>query len=98
VAVAAGTFTYRILCAACACEEIEMAKIGTAHVEVKTVVNEEALTALSERIEAEVFKAARAGLGRALDEVGERLAFRERVLEREARLSGPFSVHADSTS
>ena len=40
-----------------------MAKIGTAHVEVKPVMNEEALAALVERIETAVREAVARGLG-----------------------------------
>lgn len=39
-----------------------MAKIGTAQVEIKPVLNEEALTAITERIENEIREAVARGL------------------------------------
>lgn len=42
-----------------------MAKIGTAHVEIKPVLNEQALADIAARIEAEVAAAIRAGIASA---------------------------------
>ncbi len=40
-----------------------MAKIGTAHIEIKPVLNEEALAAMVERIETDIRNAVARGLG-----------------------------------
>ena len=48
-----------------------MSKIGTAHVEVKPVVDETALAFLGERIEAIVEKAVRSGLARGIAHLAE---------------------------
>lgn len=41
-----------------------MAKIGTAQIEIKPVLNDEALAAIVERIETEIREAVARGLGR----------------------------------
>lgn len=44
--------------------ENEMAKIGTAHIEVKPVLNEEALEAMAQRIEDAITAAVNRGLAK----------------------------------